>query len=494
MDHYPDGVWLVELAALADPALVPQTVAAVFNMREMPAQPIATALATALRGRSLLLVLDNCEHLLDACARLVDALLRACPELQVLATSREALGITGEMAWRVPSLPVPDPDELPPLAELEQNPAVRLFVERAAAVQPEFALIARNAAAVAQVCQRLDGIPLALELAAARIEALTVEQLAARLDQRFRLLTGGSRAALPRQQTLRATLDWSYDLLSDPERRLFNRLSVFAGGWTLEAAEAVCAGAGIERHDVLDLLLCLVRKSLVVAEEGGDGAERYRLLETLRQYAHERLLAAGEAETVHERHACCYLALAEEVGPSMYDWAAGAVDRLLTEHDNLRAAMRWFSESNAVEQAVRLGGQLWGVWVFAGYLTEGRAQLRTLLALPSASRASPDWARLVYSHGIVECFLGDHAAARASFEQAAKLQRALGDPLLATTLGSLGQVAREQDDYADGWHLAGRKLGTGAGARSPASNRPRALPARDNRARTGRLHPGAHAV
>jgi DNA-binding CsgD family transcriptional regulator/tetratricopeptide (TPR) repeat protein len=315
-------------------------------------------------------------------------------------------------------------------------------------VQPEFALVERNAAAVAQVCQRLDGIPLALELAAARIEALTVEQVAARLDQRFRLLTGGSRVALQRQQTLHATLDWSYDLLVNPERRLFKRLSVFAGGWTLDAAEAVCAGEGIERHDVLDLLLCLVRKSLVVAEEGGDGAERYRLLETLRQYAHERMLAAGEAETVHERHARYYLALAEEVGPSMYEWAVGAVDRLLTEHDNLRAAMRWFSESNAVEQAVRLGGQLWGVWVFAGYLTEGRAQLRTLLALPSASRASSDWARLVYSHGIVESFLGDNPAARASFEQVATLQRALGDPLLATTLGSLGQVAGVQEDYA----------------------------------------------
>jgi predicted ATPase len=424
LDHYPDGVWLVELAALTDPALVPQTVAAVFGMREAPHVPIATALATSLQARRLLLVIDNCEHLLDACARLADALLRACPELRVLATSREALGITGELAWRVPSLPVPAPSELPPFAELQQNPAVRLFVERAAAIQPRFVLTEQNAQTVVQVCQRLDGIPLALELAAVRIEALTVDQLAARLDQRFRLLTGGSRTALPRQQTLRATLDWSYELLSDPERRLFCCLSVFAGGWTLEAAEAVCAGQAIQPEDVVELLTRLVRKSLVAAEEGRDGTARYRLLETLRQYAHERLTEAGEAHTARERHASYYLALAEEVGPSMYEWAVAAVDRLLTEHDNLRAAARWFGESNAVEPAVRLGGQLWGVWVFAGYLTEGRSQLRSLLALPSTERTPRDWARLAYSHGLVECFLEDYVASRASFEQAAALQRA----------------------------------------------------------------------
>jgi predicted ATPase len=243
----------------------------VFNLRGMAGQPIATTLATTLRGRRLLVVLDNCEHLLDACARLVDVLLCACPELHGLATSREALGITGEVAWHVPPLPVPDPERLPLLAELGQNPAVRLFVERAAAVRPDFKLTERNAGALAQVCQHLDGIPLALELASACVEAVSPEQLAARLDQRFRLLTGGSRTALPHQQTLRATLDWSYDLLSDPERCLLSRLSVFAGGWTLQAAEAVCRGDGIGEQDVLHVLMRLVRKSLVIAEEGRDG-------------------------------------------------------------------------------------------------------------------------------------------------------------------------------------------------------------------------------
>jgi non-specific serine/threonine protein kinase len=365
----------------------------------------------------------------------------------VLVTSREALGITGEIAWRLPSLPVPDPHQHWPLAELERNPAVRLFVERALAVRPAFRLTERNAPAVAQVCQRLDGIPLALELAAARIQALSVGQLAARLDQRFQLLTGGSRLALPRQQTLQATLDWSYDLLSDVERRLLQRLSVFAGGWTLEAAEAVGASSGVEQQQVLDLLQSLVRKSWVIADEGGDGAVRYRLLETLRQYAHQRLMADGDAKPVHDRHARYYLALAEDVGPSMYQWSAGAVAQLLTEHENLRAALRWFSEADAMEQAVRLGGQLWGIWVFCGYLTEGKAQLRSLLALPGVSSDSAEWARLAYSHGLIEHFLGDYASARASLEQVAAVQRALGDPLLATTLGSIGQAAREQEDY-----------------------------------------------
>jgi len=448
LGRYPDGVWLVELAALADPALVPQTVAAVFDMRETPAEPITTTLATTLRGRNLLVILDNCEHLLDACARLADALLRACPWLRVLATSREPLGITGEMAWRVPSLPLPDPSQLPPLAELEQNPAVRLFVERAAAIQPRFVLTEHNAPTVVQVCQRLDGIPLALELAAVRIEALTVDQLAARLDQRFRLLTGGSRPALPRQQTLRAALDWSYDLLSEPERCLLSRLSVFAGGWTLEAAEAICGGDAIQPEDVVELLLRLVRKSLVLAEEGGDGTARYRLLETLREYAHERLTAAGKAGEIHRQHASYYSALVEEAESTV--WEQAWLDRLSIDHDNLRAAMRWLSESNMVEAAVRLGGRLWPMWVRGGFLMEGRAHLRTLLALKGPSRVSSDWAALVSSDGLVALFAGDYAAARARFDEAVSLRRNLGDQHeLAMALNYLGVAAREQGDYAE---------------------------------------------
>jgi predicted ATPase/DNA-binding CsgD family transcriptional regulator/Tfp pilus assembly protein PilF len=469
LDCYVDGVWLVELAALTEAALVPQSAAAVFGTRETPAEPIATALATTLRGQSLLLVLDNCEHLLDACAQLVDALLRACPELRVLATSREPLGITGELAWRVPSLPVPDPQQLLPFAQLEQNPAIRLFVERAAAVQPHFKLTARNACAVAQVCQRLDGIPLALELAAVRIQALTVDQLSARLDQGFRLFTGGSRTALPRQQTLRATLDWSYDLLSDAEKHLFNRLSVFVAGWTLEAAEAVCGGDGIDEQDVLDLLQRLVRKSLVVAEEGRDGAARYRLLETLRQYAHERLTAAGDIEKVQRQHASYYSALAAEAERGAWDqtW----LERLLAEYENLRATMRWLSESNP-QDAVGLGGRLWPMWVRGGFLTEGRTHLRTLLALQGPSRRSAEWAALVASDGLVALFAGEYAAARARLEEAVNLWRRLGDQHgLALALNYVATAAREQEDYleARAWFEQSLALSDDLGDRSLSS-------------------------
>jgi predicted ATPase/transcriptional regulator with XRE-family HTH domain len=350
--NFAGGVWLVELGPLADPKLVPQQVGATVGVRENSNQPLTTALAAAVADRTMLLVLDNCEHLLQASAVLVDALLRACPNLQILATSREPFGIAGEVAWRVPSLVVPDPEHAVSVAEIEESPAVELFLDRATSAQPRFRLTERNAAAVAQICQRLDGIPLALELAAARVEALTPQQLADRLDQRFRLLTGGSRVALPRQQTLQATLDWSYDLLSKPERRLFERLAVFAGHWTLEAAEAVCAGGGLAAQDVLDLLARLVRKSLVVATEAADGVERYRLLETVREYARQKLLTRGAAETtaVRERHATFYSAQAESLHPATAlragwdsgDSSAEAVrDGIEQIHDNVRAALGW---------------------------------------------------------------------------------------------------------------------------------------------------------
>jgi predicted ATPase len=281
LEGHPDGVWLAELAALADPALVPQAVAAAVGVREEPGRPLLPTLTAALAPRRVLLVLDNCEHLLDACARLVDALLRACPHVRLLCTSREALGIAGEAVWRVPSLAVPaaaaglHAPVGPDAAGLARSAAVRLFVDRAAAVRPGFALTEENAAAVARVCARLDGIPLAIELAAARVRVLPPRQLLARLDDRFRLLTGGSRTALERHQTLQATVDWSYALLAQPERAVFARLAVFAGGWTLEAAEAVCAGDGIEAVEVLDLLTRLADRSLVVVEEQPDGTARY---------------------------------------------------------------------------------------------------------------------------------------------------------------------------------------------------------------------------
>jgi predicted ATPase len=286
---YAGGAWLVELAAFSDPTLIPPTVATALGVREAPGRPPLGLLAEYLRGRSLLLILDNCEHLVAACAQLAETLLRVCPGLQILATSRHILGVKGETAWRVPSLAVPDLQSPPPLERLTHYEAVQLFIDRATAAQPSLQVTHQNARAIAQICHQLDGIPLAIELAATRARVFSVEQIAARLDDRFRLLTSGPRTALPRQQSLRATVDWSYDLLSEPERALLRRLSAFAGGWTFEAAEFVAAGNGVQPYAVLDLLAQLVEKSLVIAEERR-GAVRYRLR------------AAGEAEAARDRH------------------------------------------------------------------------------------------------------------------------------------------------------------------------------------------------
>src|SRR6516225_8299379 len=316
LEEFPDGVWFVELAALSDPNLVLKAVASVLSGLEQPGPVMTETLADSLRGKSMLVVLDNCEHLVEVCAHLADALLRGCPNLRILATSREALGVTGETVWRVPSLSVPDPQHLPPLDGFKEYDAVRLFIDRAVASDPQFAVTISNAPAVAQVCHRLDGIPLALELAAARVRVLAVEQIATRLDDRFRLLTGGSRTAVLRQRTLRATMDWSFDLLSQEERALLRRLSVFAGGWSLEAAEAICSGNGVAASDILDLLTQLVDKSLVITETQS-GEARYRLLETVRQYGWERLVESKEAAKIRTRHRNWYLEFAERAEPRL---------------------------------------------------------------------------------------------------------------------------------------------------------------------------------
>jgi predicted ATPase/class 3 adenylate cyclase len=373
LEEFEEGVWLVELAALADSTLVPQTVAAALGVREEPGRPLTETLIDYLRPRQVLLLLDNCEHLLSASAQLADTSLRACPRLRVLVTSREGLGIAGETTYRVPSLSLPDLQHLPPVAALSQFEATRLFVDRAAAAVPSFTLNEQNAPSVAEVCYRLDGIPLAIELAAARVKALPVEQITRRLDDRFRLLTGGSRAALPRQQTLRATIDWSYDLLSEAERMLLRRLSVFAGGWTLEAAEAVGAGEGINDDEVQELLTTLVEKSLVLYEEQR-GEARYRLLETVRQYSRERLLESGEMQVVCSRHASFYLNFAEQAEPELRrSDQVGWLNRLDVEHDNLRAALEWsLLGDNQGEVGLRLAGALWWFWLVRSHFTEGR--------------------------------------------------------------------------------------------------------------------------
>jgi predicted ATPase len=299
---FPDGVWWVELAPLADPALIPQAVASVLGLKEEPDRLLMATLTIHLRAKQVLLILDNCEHLIQASAQFAEAVLRACPRTHLLASSRELLGVAGERALVVPSLPTPEPRAALSLDVIRNYDAVRLFLSRASATTPQFSLTAENMSAVTQVCWRLDGIPLALELAAARLRMMPVEELAARLDDAFRLLTGGSRTALPRHQTLQALIDWSYDLLPEAEQKLLRRLAVFAGGWTLAAAEAVCARDGLQAEAIAELLGRLFDKSLVLVDQQAR-AVRYRLMETVRQYAQAKLAASGEADEALGRHA-----------------------------------------------------------------------------------------------------------------------------------------------------------------------------------------------
>jgi predicted ATPase/class 3 adenylate cyclase len=445
LEDYPEGIWFIDLAALTDAALVTQTVAAALGVREQPGRALVEVLAEALRQRALLLVLDNCEHLIEACAGLAERLLRACPGVRVLATSREALNVAGEMAWPVPALSSPDPRDLPRreiVPSLAQYEAVRLFIDRASMVKPHFVLTDQNAPAVAQICHQLDGIPLAIELAASRVKVMAVDHIASRLDDRFRLLTGGSRTALPRHQTLRAAIDWSYGLLSEPERRLLRRLSVFAGGWSLEAVEAVCAGEGLEAWEVLDLQALLIEKSLVLLEKAGGGEERYRLLGTIRHYAADRLVEAGEAGPTRGRHLDWFLALAERASPELRsDKQAEWLECLEQEHENLRAALEWsMAAAGDGEPAVRLAGALWRFWYVRGYLAEGSRWLEAALAKGDGAAAAPR-ARALRGAGNLLDEMGDAKRARAPLEQALALYRELGDKYgLARTLLVLGSM------------------------------------------------------
>ncbi len=467
--RFPDGVWLVELAPLADPALIPQTIATVLSMREEPGRPLLATLITHLRDKDMLLVLDNCEHLIDACAQLADTLLHADPQLRILASSREPLGIAGEAFFRVPALAAPDPSQLPPLDQLIQYEAVQLFAERARAVQPAFTVTNANAASLAQICARLDGIPLAIELAAARVRMLMVEQIAARLDDRFRLLTGGSRTALPRQQTLQALIDWSYDLLAEAERVLLRRLAVFVGGWTLEGAEAVCE-LSIENEElrkatydhavlnsqfsILDLLGHLVDKSLVQVEQGGVAA-RYRMLETIRQYALEKLAGSGEADAVRARHAEYYHAFSEvgAVRPQQAGLVSSAwFDHLAPEQENMRAALAWSQSVPAFwETTLRLATRLALFMFVRGYSNEAR-ELESVLDASGSALVTDVHANAAYILGEIVALQGDYAQAQAQFERSLAIYRVLEDcQSEAWLLHRLGWLARERGDAPTAW-------------------------------------------
>ena len=487
LKEFKDGVWLVELATCSDPSLVAQTVASALKVAEQPAISILGTLSDYLQNKRLLLVLDNCEHLVMESARLAETVLRRCPDLRVLATSREALGIAGEASWRVPPLSLPDVRPLA-LQDLITCESIRLFVERAVAVHPAFMPTNQNAHEIIRVCQQLDGIPLALELAAARVKGLPVEQIAAKLDDRFRLLTKGSRTALPQHQTLKAAMDWSYNLLSDTERILFCRLAAFSGGFTLEAAEAVCAGGDVKAPEILDLLTFLVDKSLVMVEDRG-GHARYRLLDTLRQYACDMLLEAGEIIDVRRRHRDWYLRLAERAEPELFGATQSVwYERLETEHDNFREALEWSSEHADGDAGLRLAGALYTFWQVRGYLSEGRvwlnrvlsrsteaatsARANALCAAAYLARAQHDYeeadalaraslaqfdevgekrgiARSRYLLGFVALEVGDYGLATGHFDHSLTVFRELGDKRgTGISLNMLGEVARCRGEYA----------------------------------------------
>ncbi len=447
LEEFAHGVWWVELAALSDPLLVPQAVASVVGIPERAGCTVTEALSDALRPKHLLLVLDNCEHLLAACVQLIETLQHTCSQLRVLVTSREALTITGETIWLVLPLRVPDTYQPPPIEGLLTYEAVQLFVERARSVLPSFTLTPENASAVVQVCRRLDGMPLAIELAAARIRALSVEQIVARLDDAYRLLTGGSRSALPRQQTLRAAMDWSYSLLSAHEQAFFRRLSVFAGSFSLEAAEAICAGEPGEAYDVLDVLSSLIDKSLVLMEQRS-GEARYRLLETIRQYGQDKLQECAEAAKVRRKHRDWYARLAEQAESETLEARQVLVfDRLEAEHENLRVALGWSLEQQEAETAAQIGAAIFRFWLLRGYMSEGRSFLERALSGFSAKNAVR--AKALNVAAILASLQDDYTTARTLVEESLEVSRELAErKQTGYALYILGRLARIEGNYA----------------------------------------------
>jgi predicted ATPase/class 3 adenylate cyclase len=444
LDTFVDGAWLVELESLTDGSLVPQEVAIALGVAKESDADTGAALLGHIRSREMLLILDTCEHLIDDCARLANGLLRTCPGLRILATSREALGVAGERLYPVRSLTLPAKTRVDPEHLAEEFEAIGLFGERARAADPDFEITAANAAAVIEICRRLDGIPLAIELAAARLRALTVQQIAERLDDRFRLLTGGSRTVMPRHQTLRAAIDWSFDLLPDEERSVLWRLSVFAGAFTLEAAEAVCAAGAVESFEVLDHVTRLVEKSLVFRQNG-----MYRILDTVRGYAREHSLEAGESEGAYARHRDWYLDVVRQAAPAFFRGPESApwLDRLEAEHENLRAALAWsINEPGGAQSALELVAGLWRFWEIRGYLVEGRQWLDRVLAM--SSDISPLRADALTGAGILAAVQGDHAAAVRYHEQSLLIHEELGDERsVQYALHNLANAALHQGDH-----------------------------------------------
>lgn len=449
-DRYPDGVWLAELAPLSNPTLVAQAVAKALGVKEQAGKDFVETVAEWLATRRLLVVLDNAEHMIPACAQFADLLLRRCAGLALLVTSRERLGIAGELTYRVPSLSVPGAGQDATSEQGMACEAARLFVDRARLQRPDFEVTPEDARSLGSICRRLDGIALAIELAAARVRVMSLEELSRRLNDRFAVLTGGSRAALPRHRTLRSLIDWSYELLGDAEKAVLRRASVFAGGWTLEAAEQVCSGDGVDRSDMLDLLTALTDKNLVAAESQGD-ATRFTQLETVRHYAQDRLRESGELESVRDRHAGYVLEMADQLRDTLGDAELKAtLRRFDREDDNVRAALARCEETPAGSvRGLRLAGQLYWFWMLRGYYGEGRGWISRLLAVDGSGARGEVHARAFRAAGLLTYLQSDPAAAEVQFREALAIWRKLGDHSeIANSLGFVGDAVLARNDVA----------------------------------------------
>lgn len=430
LPHYGDGIWFVELAPIFDPMLVPRTTAIAMGLRDEPQRPVIDMLCDYLRGKKMLILLDNCEHLVEACAQMADKILHAAPAVRILASSREALGIAGEVTYRVPSLELPDVNHIPPVESLSQYEAVKLFIDRAVSAVRTFTVTNENAPYLAQICHRLDGIPLAIELAAAKVRVLSLEQIARRLDDRFRLLTGGSRTVMERHQTLRAAIDWGYNLLPVKEQILFRRLSVFVSGWTLDAAEFVCLDLTVNRDEILDLLEHLINKSIVITEETKHET-RYRFQETMWKYASERLVASGESDKLRDKHLEHFLYLAETASPYLIrkeqlDWLAC----LDADYENLRAALNWSMGRPSAESALRLTGALGFYWNMRDSWLEGMKWMDQALGLDwdeTSTAQIAARAKVIYGKAAIAHELDQYEVMRTSAYSSLELCEHVGD-------------------------------------------------------------------
>jgi non-specific serine/threonine protein kinase len=429
-EDYANGVWLIELAPILDPSLVPYTTASVFGLRDNSQRGIIDVLCDYLRDKRMLLILDNCEHILDACAQLIDAVLKTCPKLKILATSRESLNITGEAIYRVPSLGLPDLQQI--LDAFRNYESIQLFEERAQLVQFDFSLTLENAASVAQICRQLDGIPLAIELAAAKVAAFSTEQIVKQLQESFNLLAQGSRTALPRHQTLSASINWSWNLLTESEQKLMRQISVFTGGWSLESAQAICDG------DVFELTNSLIQKSLIVMHQETGRATRYLFHETIRQYANEKLVEADESESMHKRHRDWFLSLVETTDPG--DNNLAWLNLLESEHDNLRTALVWSQAVRDFEIVARIAIALTEFWHMRGHIQEGRKWLESGLAHRESLSKIVLAKTLFHTCGFA-VRLGDYQTPEAYAKESSALFRELGDKRnLAQAMRGLGEV------------------------------------------------------